>query len=337
MFFNLKEKDSAYFQSLQRRLRRNRKTPSIRSLLREISLRKEDFIAPLFIQEGKKQENPIPYFPSVFVHSLDLLLKKAHFLFEKGIQAVALFPKIDSSLKKEKGEEALNPKGLIPRAIELLKRELPHLTLVLDIALDPYTNHGHDGILDTEGEVENDTTVSLLGKMALLYAEKGADILAPSDMMDGRIGYIRRKLDQKGYQKVSILSYSIKYASCFYAPFRSAVDSKLQKDKKSYQIPYTNTRESLLEALEDEKEGADILMVKPAGFYLDIIYQLKKQTLLPVAAYQVSGEYAMLKKACEEKLLPYPEAFLEAILSIKRAGADLIFSYAVEEILPYLD
>ncbi len=339
MFFNLKEKESftLYCTSIQRRLRRNRQSPAIRSLLQENFLRKTDFIAPLFVQEGEKTKTAIPFFPDTYIYSVDLLIKKAEDLHKKGIQAIALFPRVASSLKTEKGEEALNPKGLIPKCIEILKKELPNLLLIVDIALDPYTSHGQDGVLDEKGEVDNDETIFLLAKMALLYAEKGADIVAPSDMMDGRIGYIRKKLDEKGYQKTSLLSYSIKYASCLYSPFRSAVQAKIQKDKKSYQLPYANTRESLLEATEDEKEGADILLVKPASFYLDIISELRKRTLLPIAAYQVSGEYAMLKKACEENIAPYPEIFLEATMAIKRAGANLIFSYAAEELLPFID
>ena len=320
--------------NLAKRFRRNRKNSSIRALVQENYLRVTDFVVPFFLTE----ENTLPWESNnpFYRWSINNLLKKAFFLHEKGVQAIALFPCIDPSLKKANGQEALNPDGLIPKAIEVLKKEIPSLTLILDLALDPFTSHGHDGIVDERNRIDNDATVHILGQMALLYAEKGADILAPSDMMDGRVGFIRNLLEKNQFPDTCIMSYSVKYASSFYAPFRKVVGSSLSfGDKKTYQMNPANSREALLEARQDEEEGADFLLVKPAGFYLDIIAKIKEKTNLPLAAYQVSGEYAMLKNACTQGLLPYPDAFLESLISIKRAGADLIFSYAVEEILPF--
>lgn len=323
--------------SLLRRLRRNRKNPGIRSLLQETVLQKNDLIAPLFVLPGDKKTTPFSHFPNISAYSIEELVKKAEELHTQGIQAVALFPCIDPSLKDAIGSEALNPRGTIPQALSLLKKEIPSLNLIVDIALDPYTTHGHDGVLEETGLVDNDNTVFILGKMALLYAEKGADVVAPSDMMDGRIQYIRNQLEGGGHKNTTILSYSIKYASHYYGPFRFAMGSKLiAADKKNYQMNPANVREALLEAELDEKEGADILMVKPAGLYLDVIAKLRQTTFLPIAAYQVSGEYAMLHQACQKGYLPYPEAILEAVLAIKRAGADCILTYAVEDLLPLL-
>lgn len=311
------------------RPRRNRRTAAIRALVRENHLLPSDLVAPFFLRHGKKEREPIPSLPGIYRLSLDQILKEAEELHRRGIGAIALFPVIEPSLKDPEGAEALSWEGLIPEAIRTLKSELPNLCLITDIALDPYTSHGHDGLLNEAGDVANDTTVDILAKMALLHAQCGVDLIAPSDMMDARVGAIRRTLDTQGYTEVGIIAYSAKYASSLYAPFREALGSSLAHgDKKSYQMDPANRREALREALLDEQEGADILMVKPALFYLDILADLRRATPLPLAAFHVSGEYAMVMAAEERGMLNADEVFCEALLSIKRAGADLIFSYA---------
>jgi porphobilinogen synthase len=276
--------------------------------------------------------------PGIERMSLDFLLEEAAFLHRQGIQAIALFPSIAKEKKTEKGEEAWNPYGLIPHAIRAVKQSLPQLCVIADVALDPYTSHGHDGIVNDRGEILNDETVELLCRMALVQAEAGAEYVAPSDMMDGRVKELRMALDLAGFSATGILSYSIKYASSLYAPFRDALHSQLAfGDKKTYQMDPANSREALLEAKLDEEEGADILMIKPATFYLDIIAKLRAQTNRPIAAYHVSGEYAMIMAAAKLGYLNHAERVLyEALLSIKRAGADLIFTYGVRNILSLL-
>lgn len=319
------------------RPRRNRHTAAIRSLVEETYLRPSDFVAPFFLLAGENQQQPIETLPGVSRLSLDHILREAEKLHRFGIPAIALFPVIDPELKDEHGSEAFNERGLIPQAIRLLKKEIPSLCVMADIALDPYTSHGHDGIANATGSILNDSTVEVLAQMAVLLAQCGVDIVAPSDMMDGRIGAIRQALDLHHYSDVGILSYSSKYASNLYAPFREAVGSSLKfGDKKTYQMNPANSREALREARLDVAEGADMLMVKPALFYLDIIAKLKAATDIPICAYHVSGEYAMVMAAHEKGYLEASKVFLESLVSIKRAGADFIFTYALPYILPQL-
>jgi porphobilinogen synthase len=317
-----------------RRPRRNRKSAAVRSLVAENFLRPTDLVAPFFVTAGENRKDAIATMPGVSTLSADLIVKEAEALHRKGVPAVALFPVIDSKLKDAQGSEALNPHGHLPACIRLIKKELPSLCVISDVALDPYTSHGHDGILDQRGDVANDTTVEILTKMACIHAESGIDLAAPSDMMDGRVGAMRRGLDAKGFSHVGILSYTAKYASSLYGPYRNTLDSALKVgDKKSYQMNPANVREALLEASLDEDEGADILMVKPALYYLDIIAALRAHTTLPLCAFHVSGEYAMIMAAHEKGIGNADALFLEALLSIKRAGADFIISYATPRIL----
>ena len=319
------------------RLRRNRRSEAIRSMIRETELNAADLIAPFFLLEGTHLAIPIQSMPNIARLSLDFLLKKIELLHRKGIQAIALFPAIEPNLKSEGGEEAWNYDGLIPRAIRTIKDAFPSLCIITDVALDPYTSHGHDGILNDRGEVDNDQTIQRLIRMAIVHATSGADYVAPSDMMDGRVGALRKALDEEGLEQTGILAYSAKYASSLYAPFRDAVQVKLKSgDKKSYQMDPANVKEAILEALLDQEEGADILMVKPALFYLDVITRLRQQTNRPIAAYHVSGEYAMVMAAANAGYLNADNVFYEALLSIKRAGADLIFTYAIDTVLDSL-
>ncbi len=320
-----------------KRPRRNRKTPAIRSLLQETVLLPQDLVVPFFLLEGTNKKEEIHSLPHVYRLSADLILKEAEKLHRKGIQAIELFAVIDPQKKDSLGREALNEKGDVPEALKLLKKELPSLCIVTDIALDSYTSHGHDGIVNENQEILNDATVEILAKMAVMHASCGADILGPSDMMDGRVGAIRKALDAKGYTHTSILSYTAKYASSLYTPFRDALRSTLAfGDKKTYQMNPANAREALLEAHLDVEEGADMLMVKPALYYLDIIAKMKEAIHLPICAYHVSGEYAMVMSAHEKGYLDAQKVFYEALLSIKRAGADFIFTYAAPQILDLL-
>lgn len=316
------------------RLRRNRQSEAIRKMVRETHLTPHDLVAPLFLIEGEKSRIPIPSMPGIERFSIDLALKEVKELHQKGIQSVALFPVIDSSLKNPEATEAWNPDGLLARAVREIKFALPDLCIMADVALDPFTSHGHDGLVNEKGEIVNDETVERLMQMALMQARAGIDFVAPSDMMDGRVAAIREALDQEGFEKVGILAYSAKYASALYGPFRDALKVKLGfGDKKTYQMDPANSREALLEAALDEEEGADILMVKPATLYLDIITRLREQTKRPVAAYHVSGEYAMVMAAHQMGWLDAEKVFYETLLSIKRAGADLIFTYAIKQVL----
>jgi len=290
---------------------------------------------PFFAIPGEGREVPIPSLPGVSKLSADLIVRQMEVLHKKGVPAVLFFP--GESEKDVKGSFALSEKGVMAQTIAFIKKEIPSLHVMCDVALDPYTSHGHDGVVDEKGYVLNDATVEILRKMAILYAEKGADCVAPSDMMDGRVRAIRQALDEKKYTETGILSYTAKYASSLYGPFRNAVGSCLEfGDKKSYQMDPRNVREALKEAALDEEEGADILMVKPALFYLDVIAKMKNASHLPICAYHVSGEYSMVMAGAEKGYLDSNKVFLEALTSIKRAGAYCMVSYAVPQILPLL-
>ncbi len=320
-------------QLLQQRPRRNRQSPAIRSLVQETRLHPSNFIAPLFVIEGVSMAQPVPSMPGVERLSIDLLLKEAEELLELGVGAIDLFPVIAKDAKDRCGSEALRKGNLIERAVSALKRAFPELCLMVDIALDPYTDHGHDGLVDDEGHILNDETLPILGKMAEAAAAAGADFVAPSDMMDGRVSYIRQCLDQEGHTQVGILSYAVKYASSLYAPFRDALHSGPKfGDKKTYQMNPANRREALREISLDEHEGADMLLIKPALPYLDILSKARELTHLPLGAYHVSGEYAMIMAAAQQGWLDGDRVLAETLLSIKRAGADFIFTYGAKRI-----
>lgn len=319
---------------MERRLRRNRKSPSIRKLLEETRLLPSDFVAPFFLIPGIDRQLPAPSMPGVYKLSLDKILKEAEVLHKKGITSIALFPVIDPELKDFEGSEALNPNGLIPQAIRTLKKEIPSLTIISDVALDPYTTHGHDGLINQSQEILNDESLIVLAKQALIQAEAGVDIVAPSDMMDGRIKFIRQSLDLNGFKDVSILSYTAKFASSLYKGFRDTVGSKLSfGDKLTYQLSPCNTFEALLEAKEDVLEGADMLLVKPGIFYLDILSKIKTLSEIPVGAFQVSGEYSMIMAADKLGFIDGLNTLREALTSLKRAGASFIFTYALKQLL----
>jgi porphobilinogen synthase len=310
------------------RPRRNRKNEAVRRLVRETVLSPRDLVLPLFVQGGDGQRTPIASMPGQARLSIDLLVSEARAAHDLGIPAVVLFPALPEEDKDPRGSESMNPDGLLPRAVRALKAAVPGLLVITDVALDPYSSDGHDGVL-IDGRIDNDATVPILAAMSVCQAEAGADIVAPSDMMDGRVEAIRQALDEAGHTDVGILSYTAKYASAFYGPFREALDSAPRSgDKKTYQMDPANAREALREVRLDEQEGADIVMVKPALPYLDVIAKLRATTALPVAAYHVSGEYAMLKAAAEKGWLDYDACLLESLLAIKRAGADVIFTYA---------
>jgi porphobilinogen synthase len=308
------------------RPRRNRATPGVRSLVRETELARSDLILPLFVQPGDG-ETPIGSMPGHARLGLDRLLDRAEQALSLGVPAVALFPALPDTVKDSRATESSNSAGLLQQSVRALKRALPELVVITDVALDPYSSDGHDGVV-IDGRIDNDETLPILAKMAVSQAEAGADVVAPSDMMDGRVGAIRRALDEAGFRDVLICSYCVKYASAFYGPFRQALDSAPRAgDKKTYQMDPANTREALREVRLDEQEGADWLMVKPALPYLDIVRRVREATPLPVAAYHVSGEYAMLRAAAERGWLDYDKCLLESLLAIRRAGADLIFTY----------
>jgi porphobilinogen synthase len=319
------------------RLRRNRKSGAIRALLQETRLHASNLVAPLFVLEGSKNQQPIASMPGVYRYTIDLLLKEVEECLKLGIQAVDLFMFVPSDKKDPMGSESIREDNLLVRSVQALKSEFPQLCVMTDIALDPFTDHGHDGLVDQNGEVLNDETVVALGKMSLLAAQAGADVVAPSDMMDGRVGYIRSVLDQGGFSNVSICSYAAKYASAFYGPFREALSSAPKfGDKKGYQLNPANTREALLKCHWDEMEGADMLLIKPAIAYLDIVSKVKENTHLPVGAYHVSGEYAMVKAAAQLGWIDGARVMHECLLSIKRAGADFILTYAAKEMAQLL-
>ncbi len=318
------------------RNRRLRSSSSLRSLLQEHHLTPNDFIVPLFIVEGKQLKEPIPSMPGYSRFSLDLLAEKAKVLWKKEIKAVLLFVKVADKLKDNKGTEALNSDGLMQKAIKTIKTAVPDMIVMTDVALDPYSSFGHDGIVE-EGKVLNDPTVAVLAEMALSHAQAGADVVAPSDMMDGRVLSIRQELEEANYHDILIMSYSAKYASSFYGPFRDALDSAPGfGDKKTYQMDFANRDEAIVETQRDIEEGADIVMVKPGLAYLDIIRDLKDNLHTPIAAYQVSGEYAMLKAAAAQGWLDHDQVMLEQLTSFKRAGAQLIATYFAEEAVEFL-
>jgi len=326
---------------LLRRPRRNRKSAAVRSLVRETRLHVSDLIYPLFLH-AESHDSPIDSLPGCMRFSLQGLLEQAQQAWQAGIRAVILFPAISEQLKTADAAECYNPEGLIPQAIKLLKSNLPELVVISDIALDPYNSDGHDGIVrwqqDGSPHIDNDASVEVLCKQALCHAAAGIDIIAPSDMMDGRVEALRRCLDQAGYQQVSIMAYSAKYASALYGPFRGALDSAPKAgDKMSYQMDPGNRGEALLEAELDQQEGADFLLVKPASCYLDIIADLKANFSLPLVAYHVSGEYLMLKAAAASGWIDEKKAALEIIGSIKRAGADIIITYYALQIAQWLN
>jgi porphobilinogen synthase len=310
------------------RPRRNRVNAEIRGFLRETSVSAENLVWPVFVQEGAGKETPISSMPGQARLSIDLLIRSAKQARDLGVPAVALFPALDDSLKDPLGKESANPKGLLQRAVRALKESIPNLAVITDVALDPYSSDGHDGVV-IEGRIDNDVTVPILAAMAVAQAKAGADLVAPSDMMDGRVGAIRKALDEAGFTNVGIMSYCAKYASAFYGPFREALDSAPRSgDKKTYQMDPANVREALREVRLDEAEGADWVMVKPGLPYLDVIRFVRENTALPVAAYHVSGEYAMLKAAAQNGWLDYDKCLLESLLALRRAGADMIFTYA---------
>lgn len=323
---------------LPKRPRRNRKNPAIRDLLQETRLHPSNLVAPLFIVDGENQRQLISSMPGIARLSIDLCLREVATLYQLGIRAIDLFAFVPKERKDRWGSEALRPGNLLTEAIRAIKAEVPDMCLIADIALDPYTDHGHDGIVSDGGEILNDASVEALGKMSLLVAEAGADVVAPSDMMDGRVAHIREMLDEAGFTQVNILSYAAKYASAFYGPFRDALQSVPRfGDKKSYHLNPANGREALLECLLDEEEGADMLLIKPALPYLDVIVQVRQRTHLPIGAFHVSGEYAMIMAAAQNGWIDGPKAMMEALVSIKRAGADFILTYAAKMVAEKLD
>ncbi len=316
-----------------KRPRRNRKSEAIRQMVQETYLSASNLIFPLFIIDGQNQKTEVSSMPGIFRYSIDNLLREVESCMELGLNAFDLFPNMEDSLKDKYATVSYDDNCLYNRAIREVKARFPEACVVTDVAMDPYSSDGHDGIVEN-GEILNDETLDVLGKMALAHARAGADIIAPSDMMDGRVGYIREILDNNGFKNVSIMSYTAKYASAFYGPFRDALNSAPKAgDKKSYQMNPANQREALIEAALDEDEGADFLMVKPALSYLDVIKLLKDNSELPIAAYNVSGEYAMLKAAIQNGWLDERRSIMEVLMSLRRAGATAILSYHAKEVL----
>lgn len=317
---------------MSRRPRRNRKSEAIRSLVREHSVSVQDLIYPLFLIEGTNKKSEVASMPGIYRYSSDILIREMETCMALGIKSFALFPNISENLKDPMARESWNQEGIYLKAIREVKNYFPEACLVTDVAMDPYSSEGHDGIVSESGQILNDESLEVLGKMALAQARAGADIVAPSDMMDGRVGYIRNLLDDEGFADVSILAYSAKYASAFYGPFRDALNSAPKHgDKKTYQMDPANQKEALIEAELDVLEGADILMVKPALPYLDVIKTLYDEFELPIAAYNVSGEYAIIKAAANNGWLDGEKAMMECLLSIKRAGAKIILTYFAKE------
>ena len=320
------------YLSLFHRPRRLRSTPSLRRMVRETQLTVNDLIYPVFVMEGENKQEEIASMPGIYRYSLDLLLKEIADAANLGINAIAIFPLIPTEKKDNAGTESYNPDGLVQRTVKAIKQEIPEITVITDVALDPFSTYGHDGIVE-DGKILNDETVEVLVKQAVSQAEAGANIVAPSDMMDGRVGAIRQGLDAAGYFDVGILAYSAKYASAYYGPFRDALESAPQfGDKQTYQMNPANSREAIKEVALDIAEGADMVMVKPALAYLDIIRRIKEYTNLPVAAYNVSGEYAMIKAAAQQGWIDEKKVVLETLTSMKRAGADLILTYFAKQV-----
>ena len=321
---------------LQKRNRILRSNPAIRSLVAETSLTPNDFIVPLFIDEGENVKTEIASMPGYFRNSLDITIKEVKEHWAMGLKSILIFVKAKDETKDNTGKEAWNPDGLMQRSIKTIKNACPEMLIMTDVALDPYSSYGHDGIVK-DGEIVNDETVEALVKMSISHANAGADFVAPSDMMDGRIGAIRKGLEENNFTKVGIMAYSAKYASCFYGPFRDALDSAPGfGDKKTYQMNYANRTEAIKEALQDIEEGADILMVKPALSYLDIIREVKDSVHVPVSAYNISGEYAMIKAAAKMGWIDENKAIIETLTSMKRAGADLIATYFARDAVKLL-
>jgi porphobilinogen synthase len=313
------------------RNRRLRSSESLRTILHECSLNPNDFIVPLFVIDGKQKKEEISSMQDYYRMSIDLLPKHVKNLWSLGLKSVLIFVKVPNNLKDNKGTEALNPDGLMQRAIKTVKDAVPKMVVMTDVALDPYSSYGHDGIVE-KGKILNDPTVNILSNISLSHAQAGADVIAPSDMMDGRVLKIRELLEAENYINTVIMSYSAKYASGFYGPFRDALNSAPNfGDKKTYQMDFRNRKEALIEAKRDIEEGADIVMVKPGIAYLDIISELSKNVDAPIAAYQVSGEYAMLKAAAEKGWLDHDQIIIEQLISFKRAGASLIATYFAEQ------
>jgi porphobilinogen synthase len=321
---------------IKNRSRILRASPAIRSMVAETHLHASDFIAPLFIDEGKQVQQEISSMPGYFRNSIDITVKEVKELHAMGLKSVLLFIKCRDELKDNTGKEAWNREGLMQRSIRAIREAVPEILIMTDVALDPYSSYGHDGIVK-DGEIVNDETVEALVNMSLSHAEAGADFVAPSDMMDGRIGAIRNAFEKNGFSKTGIMAYSAKYASCFYGPFRDALDSAPGfGDKKTYQMDYANRTEAVREALQDVEEGADIVMVKPALAYLDIIRDVRNAVRVPVSAYNISGEYAMIKAAAKMGWIDEKKAIIETLTAIKRAGADLIATYFAKEALQLL-
>lgn len=318
------------------RHRRLRKNESIRKLVQETHLSVNDFVLPIFVAEGTNIKQEIPSMPGIYRHSLDLTIKEVREIWDLGIKAVNIYVKVDENLKDNTGKEAWNPDGLMQRTIREIKNAVPEMIVMPDVALDPFSMFGHDGIV-SKGEILNDETNDALVKMSLAQAAAGADFVAPSDMMDGRIGAIREALEENGFHNVGIISYAAKYASSFYGPFRDALDSapvdnqEIPKDKKTYQMDFHNAYEALREVEEDINEGADIVMVKPGMAYLDILRMVKDNYNIPVSVFQVSGEYAMIKAASANGWLDHDRIMMESLTAFKRAGADMIFTYFAKE------
>jgi len=319
--------------NLTQRPRRMRRTGSLRALAEETTLDPADFIAPLFVVDGDGRPEEVPSMPGVLRRNVADVVKECRSLLKLGVGAVALFPKLETRLKDSEGSAALSEDALVLRAVRAIKKAVPGIAVMTDIALDPYTDHGHDGVLSADGlDVDNDRTVGILARMAVLHARSGVDLVAPSDMMDGRVGALRRALDEAGFEQTGIMAYSAKFASAYYGPFRAAVGSDKGPgakaiDKRTYQLNPANRREALAEAVLDDKEGADIIMVKPAGPYLDIIREVRGATAKPLAAYQVSGEYSQIQAAARLGWLDLHATRRESLLAIKRAGADMILTY----------
>ena len=322
---------------LQKRNRILRQSQSVRSLVAETHLTPNDFIVPLFIDEGENVQTEIASMPNYYRRSLDLTVKEVKDLWSMGLKSVLIFIKCRDELKDNKGTEALNPNGLMQRSIKAIKDAVPEMLVMTDVALDPFSSYGHDGLVEGK-EIVNDATVEVLAKMSVSHAQAGADFVAPSDMMDGRIGAIRKALEESGLTKTGIMSYSAKYASCFYGPFRDALDSAPGfGDKKTYQMDYHNRIEAIKETLMDVEEGADIVMVKPALSYLDIIREVKNSVPVPVSCYNISGEYAMIKAAAKMGWIDEDKAVIETLTAMKRAGADLIATYFAKDAVRILN
>ena len=320
-----------------KRLRRNRRTPALRALVREHRLTVDDLVMPLFVQAGENRRTEIKSMPEIYRLSPDLIVAEVQTLWNLGVKAVAPFPALDDSIKDPMASESTNANGLYQSTIRSIKAAVPGMLVISDVAMDPYSSDGHDGLVTPAGEIDNDETLPILAAMAVSQAQAGADIVAPSDMMDFRVEYIRRELDRHCFENVGILAYTAKYASAFYGPFREALDSAPRHgDKATYQMDPANIREAVREAGTDIDEGADIIMVKPGLPYLDVVRALAEQSEVPVAVYNVSGEYAMLRAAAANGWLDYRRAVLESLTAFKRAGASIIFTYHAREVAGWL-